>query len=115
MVSRLFGAASARGRGFGRVLLGALMEHAAAERLRVMLDVVDDRGAAIKLYEQLGWQLVDERVADWEPPKIVRYLYASTYPRRRAPPARSGASDQGPRPSALTPAPAVDGVVGTVP
>ncbi len=30
-----------------------------------MLDVVDDRGAAIALYERLGWRLVDLRVADW--------------------------------------------------
>lgn len=69
MVSRLFVAPSARGRGLGRVLLGALTKHAAAEQLRVMLDVVDDGGPAIQLYEQLGWQLVDERDADWETPK----------------------------------------------
>ena len=30
-----------------------------------MLDVVDDGGAAIKFYEQLGWRLVDRRVAIW--------------------------------------------------
>lgn len=65
MVSRLFVAPSARGRGLGRVLLRALSEHAATERLRVMLDVVDDGGAAIKFYEQLGWRLVDRRVAIW--------------------------------------------------
>ncbi len=34
-----------------------------------MLDVVDDRGAAIALYERLGWRLVDRRVADWATPE----------------------------------------------
>lgn len=33
-----------------------------------MLDVVDDGGPAIALYERLGWELVDRRTADWQTP-----------------------------------------------
>ncbi len=30
-----------------------------------MLDVVEDSGHAVALYERLGWRLVDRRQADW--------------------------------------------------
>jgi hypothetical protein len=33
-----------------------------------MLDVVDDGGPAVALYERLGWQPVDRRPADWTAP-----------------------------------------------
>jgi GNAT superfamily N-acetyltransferase len=64
-VSRLFVAPAGRGRRLGAVLLETLTERAAAGGLRAMLDVLDDGGAAIRLYERLGWRLVDERRADW--------------------------------------------------
>jgi GNAT superfamily N-acetyltransferase len=64
-VSRLFVVPLGRGRRLGAVLLETLTEHAAASGLRAMLDVVDDGGAAIRLYDRLGWRLVDERAADW--------------------------------------------------
>ena len=72
MVSRLFVAPSDRGRGLGRGLLRALTEYAAAERMPVMLDVVDDGGSAVKLYEQLGWKLVGQRPGGWETPDGAR-------------------------------------------
>jgi len=37
-----------------------------------MLDVVDDAGPAQALYERLGWQLVERRLADWTTPAGVR-------------------------------------------
>jgi hypothetical protein len=37
----------------------------AAHDYRLMLDVVDVGTPAIKLYERLGWRLVDRRQADW--------------------------------------------------
>jgi len=69
-VTRLFVAPTARGR---RLSLGArLLETAGgwAEQNghRLMLDVVDDGGPAIDLYERLGWRLVDGRIADWQTP-----------------------------------------------
>lgn len=71
-VSRLFVAPAGRGHRLGAALLTTLTEHAAAAELRAMLDVVDDGGAAIRLYERLGWRLVDERPADWLTPEGLR-------------------------------------------
>ena len=34
-----------------------------------MLDVVDDEGPAVALYERLGWRMVDRRIADWTTPE----------------------------------------------
>ncbi len=67
-VTRLFVAPTARGRGLGlgARLLGAVREWAQEQGHQLMLDVVEDGGSAIALYERLGWQLVDRRMADWE-------------------------------------------------
>jgi len=34
-----------------------------------MLDVVDDAGPAVALYDRLGWRLVDRRLTDWTTPQ----------------------------------------------
>ncbi len=34
-----------------------------------MLDVVEDGGHAVALYERLGWRVVDRRQADWITPR----------------------------------------------
>lgn len=68
-VSRLFVAPEARGRGLGGSLLAAGSEYASALGLQLMLDVVDDGGPAVALYERSGWQLVDHRLADWTTPQ----------------------------------------------
>lgn len=68
-VSRLFVAPDARGRGIGAALLAAGSAYASARGLRLMLDVVDDGGPAVALYERSGWQLVDRRLADWTTPE----------------------------------------------
>jgi ribosomal protein S18 acetylase RimI-like enzyme len=67
-VSRLFVAPQARGQGWGRALLAAAAAHAEADGRRLMLQVVGDDGPAIALYERLGWQLADRRIADWSTP-----------------------------------------------
>jgi GNAT superfamily N-acetyltransferase len=71
-VSRLFVAPAARGRDLGAALLSTTSSWAAAQGLRLMLDVVDDDGPAQALYERMGWQLVDRRLADWTTPAGVR-------------------------------------------
>ncbi len=79
-VSRLFADPVARGLGCGAVLLEAAQSHAAREGLSLVLDVVDDGGAAVALYERLGWRLVERRLADWSAPDgrrpVVR-IYAA--------------------------------------
>lgn len=69
-VTRLFVAPAARGRGLrlGARLLETAIEWADENACRLMLDVVDDGGPAIALYERLGWELVDRRTADWQTP-----------------------------------------------
>ena len=68
-VSRLFIAPEARGRGLGGSLLTAGSSYASALGLQLMLDVVDDAGPAVALYERAGWRLVDRRLADWTTPQ----------------------------------------------
>jgi GNAT superfamily N-acetyltransferase len=68
-VSRLFVAPAARGRRLGASLLAAASGHASALGLALMLDVVDDGGPAVALYERLGWRLVDRRFTDWQTPQ----------------------------------------------
>jgi hypothetical protein len=36
--------------------------------LQLVLDVVDDGGRALALYEGLGWRVVEHRLADWTTP-----------------------------------------------
>lgn len=64
-VSRLFVAPAARGRGLGATLLAALSSWSTERGFQLMLDVVDDGGPAVALYERLGWRLVDQRLSDW--------------------------------------------------
>lgn len=68
-VSRLFVAPSGRGRGLGAELLGVASCFALAEGLELMLDVIEDGGPAVALYERLGWRLVQRRTADWTTPE----------------------------------------------
>lgn len=68
-VTRLFVAPVARGRKLGAALLNTVADHAAKQELQLMLDVVDDGGPAIALYERLGWRTVDRRMADWTTPQ----------------------------------------------
>lgn len=67
-VTRLFVAPPARGRGIGARLMNQVSRCAVEQRLQLVLDVVDDGGPAVALYERLGWRLVDRRLADWTAP-----------------------------------------------
>jgi GNAT superfamily N-acetyltransferase len=74
-VSRLFVAPAARGRGLrlGERLLAAAQDWAFGHGSQLVLEVVDDGGPAVALYERLGWRLVDRRVADWVTPSGHRH------------------------------------------
>ncbi len=71
-VSRLFVSPAGRGRGLARALLGKVSSWASAQTLQLTLDVVEDGGRAVTLYERLGWRLVDRRPADWVTPRGER-------------------------------------------
>ena len=55
VVARLFVSPRARGRGAGRLLLGAATAEAAARGLHPVLDVDTELSSAIALYESAGW------------------------------------------------------------
>jgi GNAT superfamily N-acetyltransferase len=65
VVSRLFVAPQARGRGLGTGLLHAACAAAVASRLRPALEVLDHDRAAIALYERVGWRRVASAPAPW--------------------------------------------------
>lgn len=64
-VARLFATASARRRGVARALVATASAAAAAEGLRLVLEVEDGGGAAIALYERTGWRHAGTRTGDW--------------------------------------------------
>ncbi len=68
-VSRLFVSPAARGLGLGAALLGAAASWSWVHDSRLKLDVIDDGAPAVRLYERLGWRLVDRRQADWVTPE----------------------------------------------
>ena len=74
-VSRLFVAPAARGRGLGlgTALLGEAGNWSRQHGAQLVLDVVDDGSAAVRLYERLGWRSVDRREADWVTPQGYRH------------------------------------------
>jgi GNAT superfamily N-acetyltransferase len=71
-VSRLFVARAARRQGSGSALLAAATSWATTHGLRLELDVVDDGGPAVELYERLGWLLIGRRTAGWTTPSGIR-------------------------------------------
>jgi GNAT superfamily N-acetyltransferase len=68
LVNRLFVPPAHRGRGIGAQLLAHVREWAVERRLDLRLDVVDDRGSAIALYERTGWIYDRTEPADWKDP-----------------------------------------------
>lgn len=58
VVSRLFVARSARGRGIGGALMQVAERHVAQRGIRLALDVADHNLDAIAFYERSGWQRV---------------------------------------------------------
>jgi ribosomal protein S18 acetylase RimI-like enzyme len=67
-VTRLFVAPPARGRRVGTRLMHEASVYAREQGLQLVLDVVDDGGPAVSLYDRLGWRVVDHRLADWITP-----------------------------------------------
>ena len=72
-VSRLFVVPEARGTGLATALLACARTHAVRIGVQLWLDVVDDDGPAVRLYERLGWRLVDRRGAGWVTPTGERW------------------------------------------
>ncbi|WP_208092386.1 GNAT family N-acetyltransferase [Blastococcus xanthinilyticus] len=74
-ISRLFVDPAVRGRGLGlgTALLAAAQAWAGGHGRQLVLDVVDDGGPAVDLYERLRWRLVDRRQADWITPEGIRH------------------------------------------
>jgi GNAT superfamily N-acetyltransferase len=86
-VSRLFVAPAARRQHLGTALLATAGTWAAARDLALTLDVVDDGGPAIGLYERLGWVLTGRRTAEWTTPSGIRpglRVYRAPTARRRS-------------------------------
>ncbi|WP_405895574.1 GNAT family N-acetyltransferase [Streptomyces sp. NBC_00104] len=71
VVSRLFVAPSARGRGFGALLMAQTVAEARRRGLHPVLDVVASDTAAAALYERLGWQLLDTVEQRWSADQTV--------------------------------------------
>lgn len=71
-VSRLFVAPTARGTGVAAALVERVEDAPARRGRRLVLDVVDDGGSAVHLYERLGWVRVAAGPASWTGPDGVR-------------------------------------------
>jgi [ribosomal protein S18]-alanine N-acetyltransferase len=80
VVLRLFVVPFARGEGLGERLLDAAAREASARALRLCLEVIERSGAAIALYQRLGWQHVGTGIADWTAPdgghEVLHYFAA---------------------------------------
>ncbi|MDX3518422.1 GNAT family N-acetyltransferase [Streptomyces scabiei] len=71
VISRLFVAPSARGRGHGAALLARAGAEARRRGLHPVLDVVASDTAAAALYERLGWQFLATVEQRWGPDRTV--------------------------------------------
>ncbi|MHC0432636.1 GNAT family N-acetyltransferase [Streptomyces sp. O3] len=71
VVSRLFVAPAARGRGIGALLIQAAVRDARQRALRPVLDVVASDTAAVALYERLGWEPLATVEQRWGPDQTV--------------------------------------------
>jgi GNAT superfamily N-acetyltransferase len=70
-VSRLFVTPKARGTRIAAALLERVEDNPARRGRRLVLDVLDDGGPAIRLYERLGWVRVTTGPARWIGPDGV--------------------------------------------
>jgi GNAT superfamily N-acetyltransferase len=77
VVSRLFVAPRARGRGIGALLIGQAVAEARRRDLHPVLDVVASDAAALALYERLGWHLMATVDRQWGPLAVAIRCYAA--------------------------------------
>ncbi|MQY14748.1 hypothetical protein SRB5_49240 [Streptomyces sp. RB5] len=78
VVSRLFVAPRARGRGVGTLLLGRAVRVARELGLHPVLDVVASDTAAAALYERLGWERLATVEQRWSPSQLMTvHCYAA--------------------------------------
>ncbi|MGW5867507.1 GNAT family N-acetyltransferase [Streptomyces sp. NPDC055239] len=71
VVSRLFVAPGARGRGLGALLLARVVAEAAELGLQPVLDVVAYDTSATALYERTGWRFLGTGEQRWSPQQTV--------------------------------------------
>lgn len=71
-ISRLFVTPAARGTGVASALLERVEDAPTRRGRRLALDVVDDGGPAVRLYERLGWTRVTDGPATWTTPAGTR-------------------------------------------
>jgi GNAT superfamily N-acetyltransferase len=76
MVSRLFVAPAARGRGTGAALLGHATGEAHKRGLVPVLDVLAVNSASVAFYERLGWRLLGVAEAQWDQDRVTVRSYA---------------------------------------
>lgn len=67
MVNRLYVSPSARGHGLGALLLAEAVAEARTRGLQPVLDVAAHDGAAVALYERLGWRRLATVAQEWGP------------------------------------------------
>jgi GNAT superfamily N-acetyltransferase len=77
VVSRLFVAARARGRGIGARLVDQAVAEARRRDLHPVLDVVASDAAAVALYERLGWELMATVERQWDELTVAIHCYAA--------------------------------------
>ncbi|WP_104991215.1 GNAT family N-acetyltransferase [Deinococcus sp. NW-56] len=86
ILSRLFVAPAARGRGPARGLLRTAWQEALNRRRRAILDVHHRNWGAIRLYEAAGWRRVATVGGDWtEPDGKVPQVHVYVAPEHAAP------------------------------
>ncbi|MGW5736523.1 MULTISPECIES: GNAT family N-acetyltransferase [Streptomyces] len=71
VVSRLFVAPEARGRGIGALLLARVVAEAGELGLFPVLDVVASDTSATALYERTGWRFLGTGLQHWSPEQTV--------------------------------------------
>ncbi|MFG2617363.1 GNAT family N-acetyltransferase [Streptomyces sp. NPDC048507] len=78
VLGRLFVSPAARGRGVAALLVDRAVRAAAERGLHPVLDVLDSDGAAVALYERLGWDLLGTARQRWSPTRTVTvHCYAA--------------------------------------
>lgn len=76
-LGRLFVDPEVRGKGFGKSLVGAAEQWAKAEGLRLLLTVLEKDEVAKRMYEKLGWEILEKHVYNDGEREHDAFVYAS--------------------------------------